>query len=193
MINQLSKSIFNNRIRVYTNIMNVIECFTNITRDNAVCKHTTCKSNAHRNIALPRNNVCAHKEADLQFFDIKEIQTYLLLCENELSQEQVNALLSAIFILSGCCTCKFAWDTTVFFGELLTQVSQNKFKLLCDNWVIQLFLSEMPGLWGRESVIRNALSKLRCNDNTIRIDELTELIKPFYDYSMDTPWVLLET
>ncbi len=155
----------------------IIDCFSGITPDNAVCsKHSTCNRNHYYN--LPKNDTCAHKELEFHS-EIQNIQKYVL--ENDFSQEHLNALLSAIFILSGCCTCQFSWDTLNFFAELLAQASSEKFELLCENWVIQQYLVEMPGLWGREDIVRSTLSKLKHEGNITRGQEMIELIKPLYN------------
>ena len=132
-----------------------IACFKAITRDNVKCQHTIC-TNSHASVStFPDNEICKH--GDLYKLannnvNVKEIQTWII--DKNLNKEEMNALLSGLFILCGGCTCKFSHEILYFFADILAYAPQEKFEILIENWVIKQYLNELPGLWGREEIIK---------------------------------------
>jgi hypothetical protein len=157
---------------------NTIDCFRGITRDNAKCQHSECVS-GHIPSVMPYNEICKHGDLD-KIASVKEIQTWIM--DKNLNNEEMNALLSGLFILCGGCTCKFSWEILNFFGDLLAYTPQEKFEILIENWTIKQYLNELPGLWGREEIIKTRLLDLSSKGDRKRIRQLISIISQIYNY-----------
>ena len=164
----------------------VTECFSTITRDNARCPHSTCTS-VHP-IDIVQNDTCAHGRLEDLHQSVQCMQDWIL--NQELSKSSIDALLSGIFIKSGGCMCKFSWETLCFISDALEQASPTKLQHLLDNWVVHHYVEALPGLWGRESIVRSMLTRLIENGKIDRALELANYISPFYSFFDGPPWVL---
>ena len=80
-----------------------INCFKAITRENMYCQHSTCSNNHISKYTY--NETCIHGDLE-KVASIKEIQNWIM--NEKLNKDEMNALLSGIFILEGGCTCKFS-------------------------------------------------------------------------------------
>lgn len=165
----------------------VVECFKNITCENAMCLHSTCKYKHY--YQLVRNDKCSH--GNLQNLPrVEDIVNHILTncIHSEEANEEIDELLAGIFILSGGCSCKFSYETICFFANILGQFKPAMFNMLLNNWIVKLYLKEMPGTWGRETAFRKMIENLIKNDNLERVNELYKYVKPFY-YGDEIPWI----
>ena len=154
-----------------------IECFKNVTAENVHCIHSKCYL-THVNI-FPHNDTCGHGNLE-DVADVKEIQTWIM--EKDLDEKELNALLSGVVVLGGCCICQFSWDIDNFFGDLLAYTSDEKFEIIISNWFVKYYLNELRGIWSREEIINTRLKDLALKGERTRIRRVISILTNVYHY-----------
>lgn len=158
-----------------------INCFKGITRENVYCQHSTCSNNHISKYIY--NETCSHGDLE-KVATLTDIQNWVM--NEKLNKDEMNALLSGIFILEGGCTCKFSWEILNFFADILAYTSTEKFEIIIDNWTVKQYLDELPGLWGREEIIKTRLYDLATKGKKDRLEKIIYILEPKYYRDEDT-------